>query len=163
MTGKERIYHTNQMDWLEKRETRLNQYAVTAKPYRIGFTGRQWRERKVWVEALLKVDGAYPSVKYEGTPADYINRIMSWNAMLILQGKRDRHTDGKNRREAECASIRMPMILNYKPYYLNPFEAGKHYLYVEQPSDIELVLTELEARKQELAENAYQWWLKKSP
>ena len=67
---------------------------------------------------------------------EYLDILPQTTWSLSLQGISGAHTDGKNRREPECFSCGMPMALNYKPYYPFPFEANKHYVYLEKPEDI---------------------------
>ena len=53
--------------------------------------------------------------------------------------------------------LKKPLLLNYKPYYYNPLVNGKHYIYINEKTD----LTKLDKlyNIREIADNAYQWYL----
>jgi hypothetical protein len=55
---------------------------------------------------------------------------------VSLHGKQIKGMDCKNRREVEYSSCGMPLVLNYKPEYQFPFNAGEHYYYVEKVEDL---------------------------
>lgn len=67
---------------------------------------------------------------------DFLEIMKDCKWGLSLKGKRIGNMDCKNRREVEFASAGMPLALNYKPEYPFPFEAGKHYVYVEKPENL---------------------------
>jgi len=94
-----------------------------------------------------------------GETEDYIARCCKWKVGIILQGQRGRNTEAKNRREAEFASMGIPMILNYKPTYLNPLEPGRHYMYVEKIDDLLPAIESMLNVKESYAAEAYLWWL----
>jgi hypothetical protein len=47
--------------------------------------------------------------------------------------------------------------LNYKPHYYNPLINGKHYIYVNEKTDLKKLDEQYNIK--EIAENGYQWYL----
>lgn len=152
------MFHTAQMDWLSNYERYAAKWHSSIKKYKIGFTGRIWKHRALWINELKKM-GGYAD-KLSGNTEDYINSLCEWEIGMILQGKRDITTDGKNRREVEFASMKIPIFMNYQPYYMNDLVPGKHYEYVNKPSDLNGIISKMNpVRIKELTEEAYKWWV----
>ena len=160
------------INWYPRHPEYRKQYLHSKHPVRIGYSGRWFNSRRPWLEAMQQIEGAYCHT-YKGPqpldqagepdPADaYFERICSWRFLLGIRGKiTSDWTVGHNRREGECWGIGLPLILTYRPNYLNPVNDGEHYLYVETPAD----LIELGARLESidttaLARRAFDWWMK---
>jgi hypothetical protein len=96
-------------------------------------TGRIWKERYVWTQYLSECNLNIPKIDNGGLSNDSYEQLLlrtKWG--LILKGK----GVGKNRREVEYMSIGMPLALNYKPQYPFPYNPNEHYVYLENPKDI---------------------------
>lgn len=147
--------------WLENQPKYREAYLSSKKEYKIAYTGRNFHFRRIWIEEIKRLGGftfVWPRIPKDSRD-DYVTKMCQWESSLILKGKTDSRTDGKNRREVECASIGMPMIMNYKPHYLNELVPGKHYIYVKTHSEIEKALETLTPDfAAELGNNAYEWW-----
>jgi hypothetical protein len=157
------MFHSRHMEWLENQpEYREQVQANSNKHVPVGYSGRHFNFRKKWFQAIEEIEGHFITT-WRKRPTDpienYIKNMGEWKIGLILKGKSDGQTDGKNRREVEFASVGLPMMLNYQPYYLNELVPGKHYAYVESPDKLGEALSSLTPEfAAELADNAYEWW-----
>lgn len=157
------MFHSQHMNWLENQPKYREQVqANTNKTVSVGYSGRHFHFRKKWFRAIEKIEDSFLTTwkKRPTDPIDnYIQNMSEWKVGLILKGKSDGRTDGKNRREVEFASVGVPMILNYQPYYLNELEPFKHYIYVESEDELGEALSSLTPEvAAELTSNAYEWW-----
>lgn len=159
------MFHMDQMDWLRKVDRRRKEVAVGKKIHGISFSGRVWNERKKWMQAMRGVMGAHVESwegrRRSGSVDGYVSMLAASKAAFIIQGKHDAMTDGKNRREVECASLGVPMVLNYEPFYeLDPLIPGEHYVKVDRctPGDIAEAAETAWTRREELTEAARDWW-----
>lgn len=167
------MFHMDQQNYLENQEKyeTIISHTTTAKihgavkGYRIGYTGCMWRHREVWVEAIKKIPNsdvtAWPRSQRKhrpGTFMEWIHRVATWKIAIILQGKHDGRTEAKNRSEPQFASLNIPMILNYKPYYFNELTPGIHYIYCKAPEDLPECIRRAELLNPQSAFNANNWW-----
>ena len=76
---------------------------------------------------------------------------------LVLAGRATPITDPKNRREIDYLMLGKPLLINYKPFYYNEFEAGKHYIYIDENTDIKSL--DKMYNIDEIAKNGYEWYL----
>jgi hypothetical protein len=87
----------------------------------------------------------------------YLKRMKTSKYGIVLHGRGSHVTDCKNRREIDYMILKKPLLMNYKPYYYNDLEPGKHFIYIDESTDIENL--ENDYNLEEIAENAYQWYL----
>ena len=76
---------------------------------------------------------------------------------IVLAGRASPVTDFKNRREADYMMLKKPLLINYKPNYYNELVEGKHYIYIDEKTDIKSL--ENQYNIDEIAEAGYQWYL----
>lgn len=158
------MFHTDQTSWLQKCQNYKKIYDSTKKKYDIGFSGHLWNCRRKWVNALKEIPNTYceawTSKARPGSTKEYIQKMSEWKALACFQGKKGRYTDGKNRREVECACLGIPLVLNYKPTYLNPLLPNEHYIYVKKPEGLQIQLEKLKDEKstKEMVIRAREWW-----
>lgn len=74
-----------------------------------------------------------------------------------MAGRATPITDPKNRREIDYLMLGKPLLINYKPFYYNEFEAGKHYIYIDENTDIKSL--DKMYNIDEIAKNGYEWYL----
>lgn len=130
-----------------------HQWAITGRNHRYG------RQPYVAYARALKAAGRTdifcPDYRYfTVSPAAYAELLRSCRWGLILRGKPV--LDGKNMREPEMLSCGMPLVLNYQPHYLFPFEPDRHYVYIERPEDLTEKLPGCDHR--EYAERSREVW-----
>lgn len=107
--------------------------------YLVSTTGRNCRfGRTPWVEHCKKRGDCYVPEQHINHKDDmeFYKQILQdvrWG--LVLRGLP--RSDGKNRRESEFGSCGIPLILNYKPTYPFEFEAGKQFLYMTKPEELD--------------------------
>jgi hypothetical protein len=160
------MFHSAQMSWLKRQPHFKKIYEGTKKTIDLGFTGRLWNCRKAYFTKMRQMKKAGDNVFAEkilgGSQEDHVRRISTWHGLLCPQGKRAGKpaTNGKNRREVECASIGMPIVLNYKPNYINPWEEDVHYLRIRSPDEIPAAIEKLRNHEfaRSLGANAFSWW-----
>tara|TARA_Y100000034_G_scaffold135228_1_gene206241 strand:- start:5116 stop:6021 length:906 start_codon:yes stop_codon:yes gene_type:complete len=94
--------------------------------------------RQPWVDYCVNHKGFFSFKNYLARfpMEEYIHKLKRTKWGLSLKGRQRNH-DGKNRRECEYSSCGMPMALNYQPTYDFSFEAGKHYVLLSKPEDLE--------------------------
>ena len=107
--------------------------------YALGWSGRAWRNRKRWISALEQrsdcdIICTHGQATNHGSLASYYERMGSYEYALSLAGKGSTGHMG-NRREVECAALGVPLIMNYDPIYIAPFEAGEHFARAQTPED----------------------------
>lgn len=137
--------------------------------YELGFSGRLWRCRKKWEQYAHDKDWFY----WENTPGqatqfgtweEYAAKLGTWRRCLILGGKGTRGAASHNRREPECAAMGLPMVLNYKPHYYEPFVGGIHYGYAKTPERLQSLNDKHTARlglstdEKERVQGAREYW-----
>jgi len=132
---------------------------------RLGFfCGKNWKARHKLLPELekqgIEVIRSDQGLKKTGRPLnddEYRDYMARSKYGIVLGGRSTVVTDKKNRREIDYMMMKKPLLLNYKPYYYNPLVEGKHYIYIDEDTD----LKDLENRYniKEIAENGYQWYL----
>lgn len=159
------MFHFGGQRWQERQPEFRNRFLNRPKKHNIGFSGRAWGWRRKWIQKLSEIPHSYSNL-YKRTPPgnmdNYTDRFLTWKSLLCIIGKRDRCTDGKNRREVEAASIGMPLFMNYKPAYLNPFKPDKHYIYINDPNNLPDLVDDLlndNEKYEALSNNLIKWWL----
>lgn len=128
------------------------------------FCGKCWKARGPMKRRLEKFGiefvGSNQALR-RGRPltdSQYLNKMMTSKYGIVLHGRGSHFTEAKNRREIDYMILKKPMLLNYKPYYYNALENGKHYIYIDEKTEIDKL--EEMYNIDEIAENAYQWYLK---
>jgi len=157
------MFHTAQMDWLDKLEARREMVKRSTKSHLLGCTGRTWRNRTAWIDEIERQDWIYSHFwgtrARTGTFDEYVALAATWSCMLGLQGKGDRWTSANNRRDCEAPSLGIPLVLNYSPSYFNDFLPGVHYHRVSKPEDIKKLPDVLDwSYLDSLAGEAGIWW-----
>jgi len=125
------------------------------------FCGKMWRSRKGMVKKLeneieiVKSDQGFRR-KRPIKDVDYLQRMRTSKYGLVLAGRSSNFTEGKNRREIDYMILKKPLLLNYQPFYYNPLENGKHFIYIDGKID----LKELDKlyNIEQIVENASQWY-----
>lgn len=111
-------------------------------------TGKAWRNRRNWIRMAQEQysDIIYVNNSYVAGEQLSTSLMKEWSELikfcrwgLILKGK---GLVGKNRREVEYSSCKIPMALNYTPKYHFDFEPNYHYIYLETPNDFKKLLDE---------------------
>lgn len=115
----------------------------TDKAYVGLLTGRNDRfGRQRWMDWCRKDKGFYVQEnnrhKIEATEFLSLLRQSQWG--ICLKGKQ-KHHDGKNRRECEYASCGIPLVLNYIPTYPFPMVPNVDFYYVKDPEDLKALWT----------------------
>lgn len=126
------------------------------------FCGKEWRCRHSMRDKLKKdgIEWLTSSQEWRTmrplTDDQYLDKMMSSKYGLVLHGRGSHLTEGKNRREIDYMMLKKPLLLNYKPHYYNPLEAGKHYIFIDEKTDFK----ELDKMYNidEIAANGYQWY-----
>ena len=91
------------------------------------------------------------------TDAEYIRKMQTSKYGFVFPGRSTMITDPKNRREIDYMMLRRPLVLSYKPYYYDPLVAGKHYIYIDENTSLDV----LEGYDiEEIEKNAYEWYLR---
>lgn len=104
-----------------------------SKIYTGFLSGRVKWDRPTWHTVAKKI----PQIScLKLTHSQYLEVLSQTTWGIILAGSFDKVTDPKNRREAEFSSRGLPLALNYKPYYLFPFNEGDHYYYLSSPESL---------------------------
>lgn len=127
------------------------------------FCGKTWKCRNPFKKRLLSMNiefiGSDQSLKCSRplTDRQYFEKMATSKYGIILHGRSSRYTDCKNRREIDYMFLKKPILMNYKPYYYNSLIEGKHYIYIDENTD----LTNLEKMYNivEIAQNGYNWYL----
>jgi len=88
---------------------------------------------------------------------EFINYMRRSKYGIVLAGRASMVTDQKNRREVDYMMMKKPLLLNYKPYYYNEFVEGKHYIYIDDNTDLKTL--EDRYNIEEIAKNGHQWYL----
>ena len=158
------MFHMCHTRWLDNLNDFRKMYKETPREHWLGFSGRMWGWRKKWQIEMESMDYTQ-FIGYGRTPPgdfiEYVKKMVKWRVGLSIIGKRDRLTDGKNRREVEYASVGMPMILNYRPHYFNQLIPGSHYLYCAKPEHLGKMMDNLMDDKElydNLSHNSLSWW-----
>lgn len=90
------------------------------------------------------------------TDAEYLEKMKSSKYGLVLHGRGSFMSEAKNRREMDYMMLRKPLLLNYKPNYYNPLIEGKHYIYIDQNTDINNLDNLYNIN--DMVQNAFQWY-----
>jgi hypothetical protein len=107
--------------------------------YIAAVTGAMRHRRGEWFDAARKRSDFFVADEKRAVPMDeWLGILADCRWGLSLGGKRG--TDMKNRRESEFASCGLPLALNYDPHYPVEFAAGKQYLRVDSPADIDAMI-----------------------
>jgi hypothetical protein len=124
------------------------------------FCGRNWKARH-YMKAKLESQGIkYISNEVPGqriSDDNFLHLMRSSKFGIVLPGRSTYVSDCKNRREIDYMMMKKPLLISYQPNYYDPLVNGKHYIYIDDKT----VLKDLENMYNinEIAENAYQWYL----
>jgi len=127
------------------------------------FCGKGWKSRSSMVKKLQDegiewVQSSQERVR-KGRPLtdeQYINYMRTSKFGLVLHGRCSMFTEPKNRREIDYMMLKKPLLLNYKPFYYNSLEEGKHYIYINENTALKNL--ENEYNINDIAQNGYQWY-----
>ena len=142
------------------KEDQLEQVAIERLCF---FCGKAWKSRHGIKTSLISQGIECTDSNQElrrGKPitdVEYIQKMRGCKYGLVLGGRGSLFSDTKNRREIDYMILKKPLLLNYKPYYYNPLEHGKHYIYIDQKTEISKL--DQMYNIEEIAKNAYQWYL----
>jgi len=126
------------------------------------FCGKEWWPRHKMI-AKLKED---ENIEYYASDQmtrdlplnddEYVHAMRTSKYGVVIHGRGSHMTEYKNRREIDYMILKKPILMNYKPYYYNSLEEGKHYIYIDENTDF----TKLESMYniEEIAQNGYQWY-----
>ena len=127
------------------------------------FCGKPWKCRHRMLEVLnnqniecIDSDQAFRS----GRPLsdqEYLSKMEESRYGIVLRGRSTKPTDCKNRREIDYMIMRKPLLLNYEPNYYNPLIKGKHYIFIDENTDLNSI--DKLYNVDEIENNAYQWYL----
>jgi len=127
------------------------------------FCGKPWKCRHGMIKALpqqgiecIDSDQAFRS----GRPLsdeDYLKKMETSKYGIVLRGRSTKLTDCKNRREIDYMIMRKPLLLDYEPNYYNPLIKGKHYILIDEKTDINSI--DKLYNVDEIEKNAYEWYL----
>jgi len=126
------------------------------------FCGKEWKCRFAMRDKLKKdgIEWSSSSQEFRSmrplTDDEYIQKMKSSKYGLVLHGRGSYATEGKNRREIDYMILKKPLLLNYKPYYYNQLEPGKHYIYIDANTDFNNL--DKMYNIDEIAQNGYQWY-----
>jgi len=130
------------------------------------FCGKFWKSRHNICKSLesqgIEIIKSQQEVR-SGRPLsdpEYVRKMKTSKYGLILSGRGSMMSEAKNRREVDYMMIKKPVLMNYKPRYYNPLEPDKHFIFIDQNTQIDK-LEEL-YNINEIAENGYQWYLENS-
>jgi len=90
------------------------------------------------------------------TDEEYIHKMRTSKYGICLHGRGSHLTEAKNRREIDYMILKKPLVMNYQPNYYNPLVAGKHYIYIDENTDIKNLETMYNV--DEIAQNGYEWY-----
>jgi hypothetical protein len=127
------------------------------------FCGKKWRSRGKIYEVLEKQGIEIIASSQEiraGRPLkddEYIEKMRNSKFGIVLRGRAAHLTQAKNRREIDYMILRKPILMNYEPYYYNPLIPGKHFILIDEETDLKSI--ESMYNINEIAENGYQWYL----
>jgi len=127
------------------------------------FCGKGWKSRSGIKTSLVAQGIEYMDSNQElrrGKPInddEYIKKMKSSKYGLVLGGRGSLFSDTKNRREMDYMILKKPLLLNYRPYYYNPLIPGKHYIFIDEKTDISKLDSMYNTG--EMANNAFQWYL----
>jgi hypothetical protein len=126
------------------------------------FCGKAWKCRSKMFQSLEEqgIECIRSSQELRsGRPLDnrqYLHKMRSSKYGLVLCGRSSMFTDCKNRREIDYMMLKKPVLLNYEPYYYNPLVAGKHYIRIDENTQINSLDKMYNIK--EIAQNGYEWY-----
>jgi len=126
------------------------------------FCGKSWKARNGMLKKIQSdgIECVFSSQETAGmiplTDQEYIHKMKTSKYGLVLHGRASHLTEAKNRREIDYMMLTKPLLLNYKPYYYNPLIAGKHYIYIDENTDLKLI--DKQYNIEEIASNGYEWY-----
>jgi len=112
------------------------QWSPDGHRFLYGFSGDAKRPKHAWL-AFMRERGM--PVYGIQEPSDYLALIPQLRWGVILQGRRSRDTDGKNRREPAYPSCGIPLALNYEPHYPFEMRPGRDYVFLKEPQDLDML------------------------
>jgi len=126
------------------------------------FCGKEWRCR--WgMFKVLKAQGiecvSSDQSLRKGKIFDrkkYLHYMRSSKYGMVLRGRSTPLTDCKNRREIDYMMLKKPLVMDYEPNYYNPLVAGKHYILIDENTDVKLL--DKMYNIDEIANNGYEWY-----
>ena len=92
----------------------------------------------------------------ELTDEEYLKKMQGCKYGLVLHGRASAFSEFKNRREIDYMMMMKPLLLNYRPHYYNQLLEGKHYIYLDEKTEIKNL--ENMYNIEEIAKNGYEWY-----
>lgn len=126
------------------------------------FCGKGWKSRGRIKNSLVAQGIEYLDSNQElrrGKPIndeEYIKRMKSSKYGLVLGGRGSLFSDNKNRREIDYMILKKPLLMNYKPFYYNPLVPGKHFILIDEKTEISKL--DQMYNTGEIVKNAYEWY-----
>ena len=147
----------NMKGWIGKEDQIL-----PLPPERFGFfCGRDWKCRNRIKAKLISENIPYMTSDREVrslalSDKDFIRWMQTSKFGIVIHGRGSWMAEGKNRREIDYMMLKIPLLINYKPYYYNPLIEGKHYIYIDENTDFKNL--ENVYNTKDMVNNAYQWY-----
>ncbi len=150
----------NMMQYIGKEEQLWNHDIAT-----MGFfCGKMWKSRGPMKKYLrnnnIEILSSDQGLRHGKTLTDeiFIKKMLESKYGIVLCGKSIAITDAKNRREIDYMMMKKPLLLNYKPFYYDPLIEGKHYIFLNENTQLDKI--ESCCNIDEMVENAYEWYLR---
>ncbi len=140
--------------------TEKNKYPIERDCF---FCGKNWKCRHKIIDSLKRqrieceASDQGGEVGLKMSNEEFLHRMKTSKYGLVLAGRATPITDAKNRREIDYLMLGKPLLINYKPFYYNEFEAGKHYIYIDENTEIKSL--DKMYNIEEIAKNGYEWYL----
>ena len=126
------------------------------------FCGKFWKGRHPFLRSL-EAQGIETIESSRGeddfnllTNEQYFAKMQTSKYGIVLSGRTSGLTDRKNRREIDYMMMKKPLLMNYQPCYYDPLVPGKHYIEINQKTQIAAIadLYDIAA----IAEEGHQWY-----
>ena len=126
------------------------------------FCGKMWKCRNRVIAGLknqgIPVINSHQHTRRGKAYSDdeYLDMMQKVKYGIVLGGRSTMVTDKKNRREIDYMMLKKPLLMDYKPCYYDPLINGKHYIYIDENTDIMNLENEYDI--EEIAKNGYNWY-----
>ena len=148
------------------------------------FCGKTWKSRMVMRDKFIKEgveyissDQAFRSVQPDRierselknlskeeiakacrplTDEEYLRKMQTSKFGIVLPGRGSFFSEAKNRREIDYMMLKKPLLLSYKPYYYDELIERKHYIYMNEKTDLKNL--ENQYNIEEIGMNGYEWY-----
>jgi hypothetical protein len=127
------------------------------------FCGKGWKcrhgmEKRLIQDGVVEYIHSSQEEKHKRPLSDleYIRKMKTSKYGIVLHGRHSFLSNCKNRREMDYMMLKKPLLLNYRPYYYDPLIEGKHYIYIDEKTDLKNL--ENIYNIDEIAANGYEWY-----